>query len=113
MKIYKCDRCGPAFEKKDIHYGYEVVQKLHNGNQDTINEVDLCPNCLKNIYEFMEEKIDFSSSDKIELPYVDTIETKYMNLYKVFFRGTLGQINEKLFNTKEAAIDFAKAARKF
>ena len=52
MKIYKCDRCGPAFEKKDIHYGYEVVQKLHNGNQDTINEVDLCPNCLKNIYEY-------------------------------------------------------------
>lgn len=113
MKIYKCDRCGATFEKENTHYGYEVVQRLYKDNQDTVNEIDLCPNCLKNIDEFMEERIDFSSSDKIELPYIDIMESKYMNLYRVFFRGTLGTINEKLFNTKEAAIDFAKAARKF
>ena len=115
MKIYKCDRCGATFEKKDIHYGYEVIQKLYNGNQDITNEVDLCPNCLKNIDYFMAEKATFSSIDKIELPYVEKlVEDKDNCLYKVFFRNvSSGHICEKLFNTKEAAIDFAKDARKF
>lgn len=57
MTVIKCDRCGAIYEKKDKHYGYEIINRLFagDGKEDLIEKKDLCRACEKKlVFEFMK-----------------------------------------------------------
>ena len=62
VKVYKCDRCGNFYDnnteiktKGAVHGGY--VQGIATFNRTIIDEYfDLCDDCMKEFFNFMERK---------------------------------------------------------
>lgn len=67
MKAKKCDRCGNYYDKNvSIKNGeYPANVAILRENRSVIDELDLCNDCMKKLYNFLG-LLDCTSTDKCD-----------------------------------------------
>ena len=67
MEIYKCDKCDKTFQSTDIQYpnlglvGYKRKSKDYS----ILIEIDLCPNCIKELNKWFNKPIIWKEDSNV------------------------------------------------
>ena len=69
-KAFKCDRCGTYYDKDEADYNRPFLTKDYGPGYE---DIDLCPNCLKQLYDWWDN-IDAKSLNPMYGPVAEAYD---------------------------------------